>query len=77
MGEFKSMVRDSERIGLENTPRLKNSETRTFCGGTSLVVQWLRLLLMQGVWVRSLVRALRFLRPHGQNPKTHETGTVL
>jgi len=43
------MARDSERIGLENTPRLKNSETRTFCGGTYLVVQWLRLLLAGGM----------------------------
>ena len=28
--------------------------------GTSLVVQWLRIcLVMQGMWVRSLVRELR------------------
>ena len=29
--------------------------------GTSLVIQWLRICLaMQGMWVRSLVRELRF-----------------
>ena len=29
--------------------------------GTSLVIQWLRIcLVMQGMWVRSLVRELRF-----------------
>ena len=34
--------------------------------GTSLVVQWLRLLLpLQWVWVRSLVRELRSCMPHG------------
>ena len=33
--------------------------------GTSLAVQWLRLCLpMQGVWVQSLVKELRFCRLH-------------
>ena len=36
--------------------------------GTSLVGQWLRLHLpMQRVWVRSLVREIRF--PHASQPK--------
>ena len=35
------------------------------------MVQWLRLHLpMQGVWVRSLVRELRFHIPRGQKTKT-------
>ena len=36
-------------------------------GGTSLVVQWLRICLpMQGTQVRSLVQELRFHLPVGQ-----------
>ena len=39
--------------------------------GIPLVVQWLRLyLLMQRVWVTSLVRELRSHMPRGQKPKT-------
>ena len=41
------------------------------CGGTSLVVQWLRLCLpMQGVQVRTLIRELRSHMPCGQKSKT-------
>ena len=39
-------------------------------GGTSLVVQWLRLrLLVQEVWVGSLAGELRPYMPQGQNTK--------
>ena len=40
-------------------------------GGISLEVQWLRLhLLMQRVWVQTLVRELRSLLAHDRNTKT-------
>ena len=46
-------------------------------GGTSLLVQWLRPHLpMQGVWVRSLVRELRFHMPRGQKTK-HKAEAIL
>ena len=39
--------------------------------GTALVIQWLRRhLLMQGVWVRSLVEELGFHVPRAQNTKS-------
>ena len=39
---------------------------RTLALGTSLVVQWLRfMLLVQGIQVQSLVRELRFHMPLG------------
>ena len=39
--------------------------------GTSLVVQWLRhYLSVQGVWVQSLVRELRFHMSQGQKLNT-------
>ena len=42
-------------------------------GGTSLVVQWLRLHLpMQGVWVQSLVAELRSHMPPGQKKTEHK-----
>ena len=47
----------------EMTGRLNNNKP---AGGTSLVVQWLRILLpIQGVWVQSLVRELRSHVPRG------------
>ena len=38
--------------------------------GTSLVVQWLGLLPVEGVHVWSLVRELRSHMPHGQKKQT-------
>ena len=47
----------------EMTRRLNNNKP---AGGTSLVVQGLRILLpMQGAWVQSLVRELRSHMPWG------------
>ena len=44
---------------------------KTYCLGTSLAVQWLRLHLpMQGVQVGSLVGELRSHMPWGQKTKT-------
>jgi len=42
-----------------------------------LPFQWLRFhLLMQGVWVQSLIKELRSHMPPGKNPK-HKTETIL
>ena len=44
---------------------------------TSLGLQWLRLhLLMQGVWVWTMVGELRSHRPHGQKTKTENRSSV-
>ena len=50
-------------LPLTSGPRLT---VRNLRRGFSLVVQWLRFcLLMQGVWVQSLVGELRFHMPRG------------
>ena len=46
------------------------------CVGTLLVVQWLRLLLMQGPQYRSLVRELRSHTPHMRNKKINKAITL-
>ena len=44
--------------------------------GTSLVVQWLRILLaMQETWVQSLDGELRSHMPQGKGTKLHATAT--
>ena len=49
---------------------LENGILKRNVGGTSLVVQWLRLRLpMQGVWVRSLVWELTSHMPQGKKNK--------
>ena len=56
----------------------RNSEQMIPSMGTSLVVQWLRLLLpMQGVRVRTLVRELRSHMPHDQNTKTKTRSSIV
>ena len=46
--------------------------------GTSLVVQWLRhYLSVQGVWVQSLVRELRFHMTQRKKPKTCNRSNVV
>ena len=73
--EFEQAPGDSEQQGSleccspwgckesETTGRLNNNKP---AGGTSLVVQWLTILLpIQGVWVQSLVRELRSHMPRG------------
>ena len=46
--------------------------------GTSPAVRWLGLrLLMQEMWVQSLVRELRSHMPHGQNTKTQNWSNIV
>ena len=62
-------ARRKEKQLLKNDKYLVNPDE--YCLGTSLAVQELRLCLpMQGVWVQSLVRELRFHMPHGQKTRT-------
>ena len=50
---------------------LKKKKKRIQFQGTFLAVQWLRLHLpMQGLWVQSLVRKLRYYMPLSQKTKT-------
>ena len=57
-----------------NRSTLSTENTLVGRGGTSLVVQWLRLCaLLQGVQVQPLVRELRALMPRGAAKNSSNT----